>query len=188
MRGLPVVYMQLFKALFRYFVCMKQLSILLGLLVITVSNVVAQNGSAKQSPYQQFPDNPPLNILLVDSVTSFTKDKFKKNKPVFLILFSPDCDHCKHETEDIIRNIDKLKDVHIVMATSQPFEKMKEFYKHYQLEKYKNITVGRDRQYMLISYFDISSLPMIAIYDKKHKLIKRHEGTMTVADMLTYIK
>jgi thiol-disulfide isomerase/thioredoxin len=167
---------------------MKQLSILLVLFFAVISSTVAQNGTTKQSPYQQFPDNPPLNILLVDSTTTFTKEQFKKNKPVFLILFSPDCDHCKHETEDIIRNIDKLKDVHIVMATSQPFEKMKEFYKTYKLDKYKNITVGRDRQYMLITYFDISSLPMIAIYDKKHKLIKRHEGTMTVADMLTYLK
>lgn len=167
---------------------MRQLAILLMFLVAGISSTEAQNGTTKQSPYQQFPDNPPLNLLLLDSSSTFTKAQFKKNKPVFLILFSPDCDHCKHETEDIIRNIDKLKDVHIVMATSQPFEKMKEFYKNYKLEQYKNITVGRDRQYMLISYFDISSLPMIAIYDKKHKLIKRHEGTMSVADMLTYLK
>ncbi len=167
---------------------MKYLSILLLFSVAVVNNVCAQNGDVPKSPYLQFPDNPPLSLLLVDSTTTFTKSNFKKNKPVFLILFSPDCDHCKHETEDIIKNIDKLKDVHIVMATSQPFDKMKEFYKHYQLSKYKNITVGRDRQYMLISYFDISSLPMIAFYDKKHKLLKRHEGTMKVSDMLAYIK
>jgi hypothetical protein len=71
------------------------------------------------------------------------------------MLFSPDCDHCKHETEELIKNIDKFKKIQIVMATPMPFDKMKEFYAHYDLQRFKNITMGRDISFILPPFFNV---------------------------------
>ncbi len=102
-----------------------------------------------------------------------------------LVIFSPECDHCKHETEELIKNIDKFKNIQIVMATPLPVYEMREFAEHYNLKKYKNITVGRDYSYILPVYYDVKSLPYHAFYTKDKKLISAFEGTMTVEKMLT---
>ncbi len=90
--------------------------------------LMAQNGNAVQPAYLRFPTIPPLSLLKVDSATYITKEDIKKNRPTLIIIFSPTCDHCKHQTQDILADMDKFKNTEIVMATLQPFEEMKEFY------------------------------------------------------------
>ncbi len=88
-----------------------------------------------------------------------------KDKPLLLIFFSPDCDHCKHETEEIIKNIQKFKGIQIVMATTQPFNDMKAFAAKYKLANH-GITVGRDIAYVMPPYYEMKNLPYLAFYDK----------------------
>ena len=79
-------------------------------------------------PYKRFPTTPPLKLLLTDSSTIFTDKQLKKDTPLFFMLFSPDCEHCKKETEELIDMIDSFKHIQIVMATFMPVDKMKVFY------------------------------------------------------------
>src|SRR3954462_11699569 len=120
---------------------MKKLVILL-MVSSFVTGVYAQIDSINKPPYLRFPTVPPLKILKVDSLTYFTKDNLKKNKPSIIIVFNPGCEHCKHETEEIIKNINDFKNMQIVMTTPQSFTEMKGFYKEYNLAKYPNIIVG----------------------------------------------
>lgn len=138
-----------------------------------------------QLPYKRFPTVPPIKLLLSDSTTIFTKEDLAKKKPILLIVFSPDCDHCKHETEAIIQHIDDLKKVQIIMATMLPYDKMKGFYEEYELKKYDNIVVGKDLNYMLPAFYGIHNLPYLAFYDKKGKLITTFEGSMKIEDVIT---
>jgi thioredoxin-related protein len=133
-----------------------------------------------QPPYKRFPVLPPLKLLLPDSSSYFTKDDFKKKSNVLVMLFNPDCDHCQHETEEIIKHIDQFKNVQIVMATMMPFGLMKSFYQKYELSKYKNIVVGQDPNFFLPSYYRIGNLPYLAFYNKKGNLISVFEGSMPV--------
>src|ERR1700730_3389700 len=87
--------------------------------------LLAQNSSSIQPAYLRFPTLPPLNLLKVDSATYVTKDQIKKNRQALIMIFSPSCDHCKHQTQDILADMDKFKNIEIVMATLQPFEEMK---------------------------------------------------------------
>ena len=154
-------------------------NILLIILFISTLSSYCQNDSI-QPPYKRFPALPPLKLLLTDSSTYFTKNDFKKKSDILLILFSPDCDHCQHETEEIINHIDKFKNVQIVMATVMPFNMMKSFYQKYELSKYTNIVVGRDEFFFLIPYYNIGNLPFLAFYNKKGNLISVFEGSMPV--------
>lgn len=134
--------------------------------------------------YKRFPIIPAFTLLLTDSISLFTKEDLKKNQPTMLILFSPDCEHCKQETEEIIKHIDNFKKINIVMATMLPMEKMKTFYETYQLSRFDNIVVGYDKFFILPSFYDIKSLPFLAFYDKKKNLISVFDGNLSIPKML----
>jgi len=156
-------------------------------LVIILSFLAGMAQSAPNSdvpPFKRFPTVPPFKILKVDSVTLFTKDQLVAKKPVFFMLFSPECDHCKHETEELIKNINKFKKIQIIMATPMPFEKMKEFYAHYDLKRFSNITMGRDISFMLPPFFNVRTLPFLAFYDKSGNLIDTFEGSLPIEKVL----
>jgi thiol-disulfide isomerase/thioredoxin len=147
----------------------------------------AQTDSTKLPPFQRFPSLPPVQILLSDSSTIYTKEQIPKDKPVLFMVFSPDCSHCQDETTDMVAHMDELKDVHIVMITMRPLSMMKDFIDKYDLAKYSNIIIGKDIYYFTPGFFDLRNIPFIAIYNKKGKLVEGHGGTVpfeTVIEIL----
>jgi thioredoxin-related protein len=156
------------------------------LLLITVlySLVCYSQSDSVQAPYKRFPTLPPLKILLTDSSNYFTKNDFKKNSNVMIMLFSPDCEHCQHETEELLKNIDEFKNIQIIMATMLPFADMKNFYEKYELSKYKNIVVGQDQNFFLIPFYAVRNLPFLAFYNKKGNLISILEGSVPIRNAL----
>jgi len=136
-----------------------------------------QTQPQEQPPYLKFPTIPPFHLLKLDSATYLTKDDIKKHRRTIVMFFSPDCDHCKHQTEAILSDFKDFKDVEIVMATYQPFSEMKEFYAHYHLADHPNIKIGRDEKFFLAPFYKIRNLPYLALYDKKGNLITTFEGT-----------
>lgn len=149
---------------------------------------IAQQDSSTLPSYKKFPNVPPFKLLLTDSVTVLTKENLNKKKPTMIMLFSPDCDHCKHETEELIKRIADFNDVQIIMATPMPFEKMKEYYNHYGLSKYKNIKMGKDSNFMLPVFYNIRSFPFLAFYNKKQELISVFEGSLPMDKVLEELK
>jgi len=159
---------------------------LFSLLFVIVTGLCAssQSDSVSQPPYLRFPTVPPLKILKVDSLTYFTKDNLKKNRPSLIIIFNPGCEHCQHETKEITANIDKFRNIQIVMTTPESFDKMRDFYKEYKLKDFPTITIGRDEHFTLPSFYYIHNLPFMAFYDKKQKLISVHEGSFPIEKIL----
>src|SRR6185436_1169349 len=105
-----------------------------------IISISAHTQTQTDPPYKRFPTIPPLKLLLTDSSTVFTDKDLKKNKPVFLILFSPECEHCQKETEELITKIDSFKNIQIVMATFMPVDKIRPFYNDYKLDRFPNIS------------------------------------------------
>ena len=104
------------------------------------------------------------------------------------MVFSPDCEHCQHEIEAIIKRIDEFKDVQIVMASTLPLEKIKAFTDRYNLKQYKNIVAGKDQEYLLPGYYAIHNLPFLAFYTRKKELISVFEGNLGVPKILAEFK
>lgn len=137
-----------------------------------------------QPPFKKFPVLPPLKLLLTDSTTYFTKENFAKKTPVLIILFNPDCEHCKAETKELLDNMEHFKNIQIIMATMMSFEMMKNFYAKFKLADYTNITVGKDITYFLPVFYHISNLPYLALYNKKGELITTFEGAVPLHKVL----
>lgn len=162
---------------------MKKIFLLLMSLLITIL-CFAQIDSASLPPYKKTRTLPTFDLLMTDSVSHYTKADLPGSEPVLIILFDPNCDHCKHETEEILQHIDSLKDVQIVMATNADFADLKKFYQHYNLGKFKNIKAGVEPKYYLATFFAIHNLPYLAMYNGHGVLLKTHEGGMKVDNIL----
>lgn len=143
-----------------------------------------QNDSLPEAPYKRFPTPPPFKLLLTDSATYFTKDGLAKKKAVMIMLFSPDCEHCQHKTEEIIQHIDAFEKVQIVMSTTFPFDKMVGFYNKYDLKRFDNIIMGKDINYLLPTFYNIRNLPFLAFYNKKKELISVFEGALPIEKII----
>jgi thiol-disulfide isomerase/thioredoxin len=128
--------------------------------------------------YLRFPTLPQFTLYKASDSTTFTRDDLKKRRGTVFIIFSPDCEHCQHETEALIANIHKFKDVQIVMVDYLPFEEMKKFYVNYKIENYPNIMMGRDAKFFLPIFFKVESLPAIYVYDKKGNFKQAFSGSV----------
>lgn len=156
---------------------MKNVFILL--LSLTIFSSARAQGVPAEAPYKRFPTLPPFTLLGVDSST-FTRDDLPKHKKTLIMYFSPECDHCKHQTEDMLKEMNRLKGIQIVMATYQPFEEITAFYKNYNLAAHPNIKIGRDIKYFFAPYYQLMNLPYLALYDAKWDLITTFEGNASV--------
>jgi thioredoxin-related protein len=163
---------------------MRKLISVFLLVIVIAGSASAQQDSINLPLYKRFPTVAPYKLLKADSVSYFTKADLKKNRAVLLIIFSPDCEHCQHETEEIIKHMESFKKIQIVMATTWPLNKMRDFYARYDLKRFSNILMGQDVTFMLPTYYHISNMPFMAFYDKKGKLIDTAEGSLPVEKVL----
>jgi thioredoxin-related protein len=158
-------------------------------LILVVLSFTAFSQAADPEPaYKRFPTLPPLQLLLGDSATKYTKESIPKKKPVFIMLFSPDCSHCQHTAEEMIAHKEELKDLHIIMSTMHTVTQMNEFVQKYELNQLPNLTVGKDIYYILSGFYNIKHLPYMAFYNKKGALISTFEGGLPISKVLEIFK
>jgi thioredoxin-related protein len=141
-----------------------------------------------QPPYLRFPTIPPFHLLRLDSATYLTRDDLKKNHQTLIMFFDPECEHCKHQTTDILADFSQFKNIEIVMASYQPLSKMQEFYNYFRISDHPNIKMGRDEKWTLPTFYKIQNLPFLALYDKKGNYITHFEGNQKVDTLLNAFK
>jgi thioredoxin-related protein len=130
---------------------------------------------------------PDFKLLLVDSATNFYTENLDPEKNTLIMMFSPDCDHCQHQTEDIIKNISAFSNTQIVMNTVLPFPQMKQFYETYQLQRFKNIIIGRDVLFFFSPYYRAQFTPYLALYNKKGELLYTHDGQVKIETLIAQL-
>ena len=139
-------------------------------------------------PYKRYPTLPPIQLLLGDSIKRYTKQNIPEKKPVLIMLFSPDCNHCQHTAEEMYKNKQALKDIHIVMATVLSIHEMNAFMKKYKLNEMHNIVAGKDIYFLLPPFYAIRNFPFMAMYNKKGNLIMGFEGSMPIEKVIKVFK
>ena len=130
--------------------------------------------------YKRFPVVPTFTIIKAPDSAKFTNLNLKKKKPTIIIVFSPDCEHCQHETKELLANINLFKKVQIVMASSLDYGLIKKFYDEYKIADYPNIIMGKDPTYYFGTFFRVRYFPAIYLYDKKGNFVKEFDGNVPV--------
>jgi hypothetical protein len=123
---------------------------------------------------------PSFQLLLADSSTYVDTKDIHVGKPTVFFYYGPHCPYSRAEMEEIIDEINTLKDVQIYAITHGSYTQMRKFYEHYQLNKYPNIVAGLDVKNFFGDYFKIIGVPFTAIYGKDGKMISAFTGKIYV--------
>jgi len=158
-------------------------------LVFIVTALVLNTVTAQQEnpPYKQNRNIPAFTVQTVSN-GKFSSQKLKKNTPLIVMFFSPGCDHCIDQFEDMTKRMNQLKSYQILMVTIQPLEELAAFNKKYQISKYPNVITGVDTDYFFPPFYQIANFPHFAFYDKAGKLIGTFEGNISVDNILKKYK
>jgi len=162
---------------------MKKLFLLLGLIIAA--------GCTQAQTKPDIEHIPHFKILKADS-TYFNYTDLKKDKPVMIIYFSPDCSHCQHMMYEMKPKMKKFGDTQIVMVTFTEFtmlKMLKNFNRDFDLQKYSNIIVGTEgHSYVVQKYYQVKTTPYIAVYDRKGNLVKAFEKAPTIDTLIATVK
>jgi thioredoxin-related protein len=159
-------------------------TLFLLIFISTSLTTFSQNDSAE---FIQKPILPVFTLLKTDS-TIITQDVLAKGKKTLIFFFHPECHHCQHLTDSIKAHINEFTNTQILMITYAPYEKMKDFYKDFQLAKYNNLIMGRDIYYFLVHFFNIRGVPFTALYNEEGKLVNAFKGPIPVERLISAFK
>jgi len=127
---------------------------------------------------------PPFKMYRSDK-TIFSAAELPKAKPVVLIYFDPDCDHCQKLMKELFQKIDAFKKAEIIMVTFKPIEEVAAFEKQNHVQKYSNIIVGTEGVgFYLRNYYGLMTMPFTALYDRKGNLNYSYRKETFVDDLI----
>lgn len=130
---------------------------------------------------------PPFRILLSNG--SYYTATQLPIKPLVLIYFSPDCEHCQKLMNELFPKLNQLKSASIVLATFKPVDEVADFERKYQTAKYSNMVVGTEgNTFFLRYYYKLMKTPFLALYDKNGNLVTAYREQPSVNDLITRLK
>jgi len=163
------------------------ISLGLGLCLLIAPFCLRAQTAANEPNYLRYPEIPPISMTTASGKV-FTNKDLKKHQPVMIMLFSVDCEHCQHETQEITQNISKFKGAQLIMITRSGHDEMFAFYRGYGIGKYPDvITMGTDSTYRLPMFYQQHYFPGIYIYNKDNHLVYHHEGTAKLDTLVHYL-
>jgi len=124
---------------------------------------------------------PVFQMLALDSITHFSTQSIPTGKTAMLFSFEPWCPYCKAQTEAMVNEMDKLKNVPIYMVTASSIVMAKQFRDHYKLNSFHNVRIFIDTAKSLGSYFNDYRIPFTAIYGPDKKLRQAFIGKSNVS-------
>jgi peroxiredoxin len=131
---------------------------------------------------------PAFKLVLPDG-SYFSAENLPKNKPLVLIYFAPDCDHCKTLMKDFFKRVNDFSETRVVMITYRELKEVSRFIQEYGVSNYPNITVGTEVPvYFIRQYYKLSNTPFTALFNKKGEMVCSYRSETPVADMVDCLK
>ena len=146
-------------------------------IIFSFSAVSAQNGKL-----------PPFRIMQSNG-TIFKAEQLPFEKPILIIYFSPDCDHCQAFMKDFFKRAGDFKKASVVMVTYLPVAEVAKFSTTFNVKKYSNIYVGTEgSSYFLKNYYQIADMPFTALYDKNGNIIVSYRKAPSIDELALRVK
>ena len=121
--------------------------------------------------------------------TIFNAAELPKTKPVVLIYFDPDCDHCQKLMTELFKKINSFKKTEMVLITFKPVIEVAAFEKKYTTTKYANMRVGTEGTlFYLKNYYKLVKMPFTALYDSKGNYIYSYREETPIDDLIKRLK
>jgi thioredoxin-related protein len=144
------------------------------ILMLIAGTVSAQSGKL-----------PPFKIMQSNGKV-FQAHNLPMEKPIAIIYFSPECDHCTDFLKQYFKRASDFKNVSVVMITFLAQDKVQKFVKDYKVGQYPNIVVGTEgTSFFVKNYYKVHDLPFMALHDKMGNMIKLYSKDIQLDDVLT---
>jgi peroxiredoxin len=105
----------------------------------------------------------------------FTNADVETGRQALIIYFSPDCDHCQSEAQELGAHLDGFANTRVLMISGRPKEEVIAFAEQYKL-KDSPVTFLLDRDDNFFRTFGRTGFPICFMYGTDHKLLKVYEG------------
>ncbi|RYY13510.1 MAG: hypothetical protein EOO04_31760 [Chitinophagaceae bacterium] len=154
---------------------MRRISILPLLILLTLATSAQDNAAKPMAPFE---------------ITTITNQEFKsfqvkRNEPVIIMYFSPECDHCRDLTKEIVKNIKLISTKPLYMITYFPIAEVKKFANDLSLQKYPSIKVGTEGMKLIVQkHYNIRNFPFVVLYNKSGKMVKMFREQAPAADII----
>ncbi len=140
--------------------------LLLSLLLITKAQAQENLDTLKENKHL-----PDFRYYTLTDSSLFSPNLLPKNKPVLIIYFNTECDHCQDEIKKLCARIDDFKSSTIILVSRQRRTQLQAFVKQHELNNYP-LLVLMDSENLSHQYFQFSYIPCVRLYNKKRKLIE----------------
>lgn len=147
-------------------------AVLLVLLLFASSFLQAQSGKL-----------PPFAMMQANGKV-FRAQDLPIGKPILLVYFSPDCDHCEKMLKEFFRKAALFQKASIALITYLPVDKVSKFVKDYSVAKHQNMYAGTEGSTFFVrNYFNIKEIPFVALYTKSGDFVKSYEKTVPLKEL-----
>lgn len=110
-------------------------------------------------------------------------------KPIVLIYFSPECEHCQRFLDSLFSQRKKLTGASIALITYLPMEKVAGIIKKYNLANSANVYVGTEGASNFVrNYYRISSIPFVALHKQNGDLIQAYQRDVPLATLIQQVR
>jgi thiol-disulfide isomerase/thioredoxin len=131
---------------------------------------------------------PPFRIMQ-SSGKVFRAEDLPMDKPIIIIYFSPECEHCETMMKEFFKNAAQFKEASVAMITYVAQDRVARFEKDYPVKKYANMYAGTEgTTFFVRDYFNISELPFAALYTKTGRFVLSFSREIPVQALATKLK
>ena len=131
---------------------------------------------------------PPFQMIQVNNKV-FRAQNLPMGKPIIIVYFSPECDHCEVFTKELIKNQNALKNVSIAMITYLPLENVNRFINKFSLQRFGNMYVGTEGDSFFIrNYYKIMDMPFAALYTINGDYVTSYSKNIPVKELINKLQ
>ncbi|MDQ2863182.1 MAG: redoxin domain-containing protein [Bacteroidota bacterium] len=130
---------------------------------------------------------PPFQLQLTNG-NAYSYKNVLKTKPLLIIYFAPDCEHCQVLIREVIKKISSFKKAQLLLVSFEPLNMVKTFEKDYHLLNYSNIKCGTEiPTFYFKNLFNLQKTPFTALYNRDGRLIVSYKDETPVNDLIKHL-
>jgi thiol-disulfide isomerase/thioredoxin len=131
----------------------------------------------------------PAGIPLLSFVLRHLSEQVEAGKPLLIVYFSPECDHCQVFMKSFFKKADEFKNTQVLFITYLPLDRLVKFGSEYPLNKYKNIVAGTEGMTFVVrNFYEIKEMPFAVVYNKGGMLVGKYEREIPLDKVIPLLK
>lgn len=130
---------------------------------------------------------PPIILDGLYGDTLDTRDLASTGRKSVIVCFSPDCDFCGMESDEIIKYHKSLSEYNLLFITPAQTDEIFSFLAEHPLDAIPGIKILIDSECEFFKTFAVTSPPVCFIYDEQMRLIARYKGVISVDNILDFM-